>query len=150
MKFKYNWGWGILIFYIIFALFLAGNIVYSSFLRNDLVEEDYYESELQYQEQINKMNRTKEAKAMPEIVQGSATIAVTFPDIKKKSDITGKYYFYRPSNAQEDIHIDIALNDNFFQTIDISKFPKGLWYLKIDWSVNDASYYYEKEIIIKQ
>ncbi len=150
MKFKYNWGWGILIFYIFFAIFLVGNIVYSTHIRNDLVVDDYYENELIYQQQIDKMTRTKEDMAMPELIQGAATIALKFPDIREKADVAGKIHFYRPSNASQDIFYNIALNDNYFQTIDISKFPKGLWNLKIDWSVKDVSYYYEEEIIIKE
>jgi len=148
MKFKYNWGWGVFVFFIIFFTFLGGFIVFSSFVRTDLVEKDYYENELKYQDQIDKMTRTKEAGVTPELIKGAATIAIKFPNVQNILDVTGKIHFYRPSNASHDRFYDIVLNENSFQTIEISRLQKGLWILKLDWKVKDISYYYEEEILI--
>lgn len=150
MKFRIHWGYGILVFIIIFLLFIAGNIFFSTFVRTDLVEEDYYENELVYQKQIDKMTRAKEDGAIPEFIQGAVTLAIKFPEEHYSKGITGKFYFYRPSNAKMDRTIDINLNENSFQIIQTGSFPKGLWNLKIDWMVDSVSYYHEKEIIIKK
>lgn len=150
MKLKFHWGYGILVFIIVFLLFIAGNIFYSTFIRTDLVERDYYESELKYQEQIDKMQRTKDSGVIPEFIQGAATLAVKFPDDYKDKEVSGQFYFYRPSDASLDRVIEMDLNENSFQTIQTKGIPKGFWRVKIDWNVDSVSYFHEEEIYIKE
>ena len=49
-----NWGWRITIVYSLFALTMIGAVIYSTTLDVNLVEEDYYEKEVNYQQVINK------------------------------------------------------------------------------------------------
>jgi hypothetical protein len=148
MKFKFNWGVGIAIFYVAFVLATLGTVIFSTFQRTDLVEDNYYEKELKYQEKIESQFRTKELEFPLELIQGASTIAVKFPEYFKNQNIKGVYHFYKPSNSSYDKKITIALNDDSFQTIDTRNFQKGFWRLKIDWMAGDSAYYMEKTINI--
>lgn len=150
MKFKYNWGWGIAIFYTVFVLFLIANVLFSSLQRTDLVEDDYYEKELKYQDKINKIKRYNELAEKIEIIQTGNSLVIKYPKTFDKNLVKGKLHFYKPSNALQDRVENIKLNDNNLQIVDVSGFPSGFWRLKIDWSVGDSSYYLEKEIRINK
>jgi len=150
MNFKYNWGWGISIFYIAFVIFLIGNVIFSGLQRNDLVEENYYEQELKYQERINKMKRYKELPEKINIIQSGNSIVIKFPQNIDKKLIKGKVHFYRPSNSSYDRIEEIKLNDSNFQVLDISTYPNGFWRIKIDWSAGDSTYYYEEDIQVNR
>ncbi len=148
MKLKYNWGWGIAIFYTAFVLFLIGNVVFSFFQKTDLVTDDYYTQELAYQETIHKAERAKRADEDLNIVQGASTIAIQFPESFKGKNINGDIHLYRPSDASADKKMKININDNNFQAIDTRQMIKGLWVMKIEWSVGDSTFYKEEKFKI--
>ncbi|ROL59344.1 hypothetical protein D9V86_10775 [Bacteroidetes/Chlorobi group bacterium ChocPot_Mid] len=149
MKIKFNWGWGIAVFYSAFVLFLIGNVVFSFFQRTDLVTENYYNDELAYQQTIHKAERAKRLEGNLNIVQGASTIAIQFPEEVKGKKIEGSVLLYRPSDASADRKIRLNVNDNNFQVIDSRQLAKGLWVMKIDWFDGDSTYYNEEKITIQ-
>ena len=54
---KINWGTGIFIFYSLFVGALVFQLVKSFQYDNSLVVENYYEKDLNYQEQYNKIQK---------------------------------------------------------------------------------------------
>ena len=149
MKYKFSWGVGIAIFYSVFVLFLISNVIFSLFQNTDLVTEDYYNKELDFQETIHTLERTKRLNEDLNIIQGSNTIAIQFPDTLTRKKIKGEIYLYRPADATADKKIKLVFNENNFHTLDTREFKKGLWILKIDWSIGDSSYYKEEKIMIQ-
>lgn len=147
-KIKFNWGVGIAIFYVAFVLATLGTVFLSTLQRTDLVDEDYYENELKYQDKIDSKLRTKQLNQALEFIQGASTIAIKFPEIFKNRSVKGTFHFYKPSNASYDRKIKIVLNADAFQTIDTRNFAKGFWRVKIDWIADDSTYYFEKTIDI--
>ncbi|MDQ1266783.1 MAG: hypothetical protein QG635_1935 [Bacteroidota bacterium] len=146
MKIKINWGIGIAIFVTLWVVFLAGNLIFSSFQTNDLVAEDYYQKELQYQGHIEKQKRTKKLSEQIKVVQGSAALALQFPITEQKLVDSGEIYMYRPSNKRMDNKIKVRVNDENVQVIDIRGYAKGLWILKINWSSGGNDYYIEESV----
>ena len=57
-----NWGWKIALVYTLFALMTLGFVVLGSMKKVNLVEKDYYEKEIKYQEQIDKIRNDKSGK----------------------------------------------------------------------------------------
>lgn len=146
---KFNWGWGIAVFYSVFVLFLIGNVVFSFFQRTDLVTEDYYKEELAYQETIHKAERVKRLDGKLDIAQGASTIAIQFPESVKGGKIVGDILLYRPSDAAADRKFKLTVNENNFHLIDTRQMAKGLWIMKMDWSVGDSTYYNEEKLTIQ-
>ena len=55
---KSNWGKGITILISGFVIFMLGLVGFASFQSFNLVETDYYQKEINYQDHIDKVKRT--------------------------------------------------------------------------------------------
>lgn len=149
MKIKINWGIGLAVFYIAFVLILVVFVIFSSVQNSDLVSTDYYSKEINYQQQIDKLKRTKRLPEKLNIVQNSGILIVKFPSIFKNAKIMGNIDLYRPSNPAYDKKVKIEVKDNNFQVIDARNMVKGYWKIKVDWSAFDSTYYSEEAIILE-
>ena len=88
-----NWGNKIVLSFILFATFI-GYMVVKAFQEDfDLVAEDYYAQEINYQNKLNKLSNTADAGKEIKVKQIGGEILVTFPD----QDVTGSIHFYHPS-----------------------------------------------------
>lgn len=146
MKIKINWGIGITVFFALFVLFLIVNLFFASLQKNDLVTEDYYQEQLQYQKQIDKQGNANALAHDLKIIQAGSALAFQFPIDKRKENISGEIYFYRPSNKGLDRKFPIALNEENTQIIDIREFNRGSWKIKVDWKDADTAYYHEENL----
>jgi hypothetical protein len=57
--------------------------------------------------------------------------------------------FFRPSDATQDRVIKIAPDPQGLLEIDVRSLTKGLWRIKIFWSLNGLELYQEDDLIIK-
>ena len=102
---KLNWGTGIVLAFVGFIAFIMYFVISMNTNKkydHDLVNENYYKAELEYQQSIEK---EKNAKKLPEQVIWNKTengILITFPKALQPNLITGKVFLYRPSNKQFD------------------------------------------------
>ncbi len=148
MKLKFNWGTGIALTYILFLI--ATLTMVFIFMNQDVVLEtnDYYAKGLEYQNQIDKINRTKKLPEQLEILNKSNMIIFNFPKMFKNKVISGEIYFYRPSDIKNDFKSKINLSDSLQQIIYTQNLEKGLWKVKVDWSVDNQNFYNEKILMI--
>ena len=146
---KINWGTGIVIAFICFIAFILYFVIAMNTNKkydHELVSEDYYKEELEYQNEIDKQNN---AKALSENISYRKTaegLVIKFPkdiDIKK---ITGKVFLYRPSNKQLDFETSISLS-NIYLLIPDKSLIDGRWNIKIDWQYNGKSYLFKETLI---
>jgi len=145
---KLNWGFNIAAFYIFFVVVLL--IAVFIFMRQDvgLVTNDYYAKGITYQEEIDKTNRTKELTEQLDITVEPVQIKFSFPKMFNSGDIDGTIHFYRPSNKEKDFVADIVTDSSRIQIIETGKLEKGLWKVKVDWSVKNISYFTEKIVMV--
>jgi hypothetical protein len=148
MKLKFNWGTGIALTYILFLIAILTMVFI--FMNQDVVLEtnDYYAKGLEYQKQIDKIERTKNLTEQLEILNKNDQIVFNFPKIFANKIISGEIYFYRPSNNKSDFKSKIDLKDSLQQIIFTKNLEKGLWKIKVDWSVENQNYYNEKILMI--
>jgi len=143
---KINWGTKIAIFYITFVVFTLG-MVYMAFNQNfDLVTEDYYAQEIKYQQKINDTERAMNLDKDLKIDITGSQLNIVFPN-SAESIASGTINCFRPSDQTKDFDVLIAANSNT-QSIQLDKFIKGKYVLKMDWIADDKSYYEERTIII--
>lgn len=147
MKLKFNWGTGIALTYILFVV--ATLIMVFIFMNQDVILEtnDYYAKGLEYQKQIDKIERTNKLPQQLEIISSNGEIIFHFPEIFKDKKINGEIHFYRPSNNKFDFTQKINLDSTLIQKVITSNLPKGLWKIKVDWYVDNNNYYNEKIIM---
>jgi len=146
---KINWGTGIVIAFLSFMSFILYFIITMSTDKKydyDLVVEDYYGQELEFQ---NDLNKETTAATLTHNITWKKTengIEILFPEEFESEKITGKVFLYRPSNKQFDFETLISLSKNHLLIPD-KRLLDGRWNIKIDWSYEGKDYMYKKEII---
>ena len=142
-----NWGWSIVLAFCLFGAFIIG-LVFRSFQETvDLVSEDYYQQELGYQQQIEKIANNQALIAPLTFSQQSQQLVVQFP-AEPAAEVQGKIQLFRPSDARRDQTMTIALNTKRQQVIATEKLKKGYYKIKIDWTSGETAYYTEETIFI--
>lgn len=145
---KFSWGKGIFITYALFLVIILTVVVYISSMDVNLVAEDYYEKELNHQEQIDKAARTNQLPEQLNIKVTQNLVNLKFPSLFKPYDISGFVKFYRPSDSQQDFSVNIELSDSLEQTISTTSIQKGYWRIKVDWTAEEKDYFNEKLVMI--
>lgn len=146
---KINWGTGIVIAFICFISFIMYFVISMNTNKkydHDLVTEDYYKEELQFQNDIDKENNSKTLNTNISWTRTTEGILITFPESLETNKITGKVFLYRPSNKQLDFETSISLSNHNLLIPD-KRLLDGRWNIKVDWQYKGKSYLYKKEII---
>ncbi len=107
VKKKSRWGIGLAVVYGAFLVVMIGIVIASRFQPVDLVSRDYYDREIKYQDQIDRMQRSQ-TEGMQLTIEHSAKdglLTVKFPAGVEPAAVTGKLKLFRPSNAALDRHL---------------------------------------------
>ncbi|MEN8191824.1 MAG: FixH family protein [Bacteroidota bacterium] len=146
---KFNWGTGITIVIILFLIISIGQVLVIHYLVDyDLVVEEYYEEEIKYQDQIDKLERTKNLPEQLQIKLVNKVIEFTFPSIFESESITGAINFYKPSDDLLDKVQTIKLNKENKTFTDTKQLTTGLWRVKVEWNVDTIKYYNEESFMV--
>ncbi len=150
-KRKSRWGVGIFVFYGGFVVAVVALVLFVSLQEIQLVEPDYYQKELVFQQQIDRIQRTQ---ALPSAVKfdynrAAGLITVAYPPDVERSRLGGEIALMRPSNADLDRTVKVLPDSSGFQVIDASQLAKGLWRLKAMWKIDNDEYYNEDMVVIQ-
>jgi len=132
------WPYAIITYFIVF---ITGIVTWVSFaMRHDdqLVRPDYYEHEMKYQDQIDRVARTDRSTAAITYDRASQSLHLQLPN----TNVTGTVHLYRPSNARLDQRFPITNH------IDVSSLEGGLWKVRLNWTDLGREYYLEKPIVL--
>lgn len=141
-----NWGKGIVVVFVIFFSGLAF-MVYKSMTKDvDLVAQNYYEKEIKYQDQINKIKNTSRLEEKVKFENTGSSLIVTFP---QKTGLNGEISFYRPSDAKLDFRLSVDPDKDYKQVIDTRILLRGLWRVQISWNAGGENYYNEEKIMLQ-
>lgn len=146
---KFNWGTGIVLAFVGFISFIMYFVINMNINKKydyDLVTEDYYQQELEFQNDINKENNAKDLIENISWKKTNEGLLISFPQAFQEENITGKVFLYRPSNKQLDFETTISLSDHNLLIPD-KRLLDGRWNITVDWQYNDIPYLFKKEII---
>ncbi len=145
---KINWGWGIAIFYGAFVLVFIIILIFSFGQDNSLVTEDYYATDLAYQDHKDKVaNYTGLSEKVAESFQGETrSYHIQFPT--NMSSITGEVHFYRPSSASLDYRVPIKTDTSNQFVIPVDHLQSGQWMVQLEWTAGGLPYFKETRLII--
>ncbi|PHR69426.1 MAG: cytochrome C oxidase Cbb3 [Lutibacter sp.] len=146
---KFNWGTGIILAFIGFISFILYMVITMSTNKkyeHDLVTDDYYKQELEYQGEINKEDNAKTLKQNLNWKKTDEGLVIEFPTDLDIKNITGKVFLYRPSNEKFDFEIPISLS-NHTLLIPEKSLLDGRWNIKVDWQYKKEKYLYKQEIL---
>lgn len=138
-----NWGYRIAIVFVTFCLITIGITIFLMTQKVDVVTDNYYEKELKYQEQLDRVARTRALKEVMEISNTGNEIIIKFPNVpdnNKKNDFIS---LYRPSDNTKDLKIPVLTDSSRTQIVNIDRLTRGYWKLQISWTSGGSEYYYE-------
>lgn len=145
---KVNWGTAIVLAFIGFISFILFFVIRMSTdyrANHDLVTEDYYRAELDFQQEIDDQNNATKNSVNLTIMQSAAGLLVQFPTGLEYARINGTLSLYRPSNKNLDFTIDLKLSNNQILIPD-ERLLDGRWDLTVSWDYNDESYLFKEKL----
>lgn len=137
---KWNWGTRLAIFALGFMIFVVTMVVIISRQDVPLVEENYYEKGLKYQQEIDNQNALDTAVKV-DLVNGNVRVSN-----QSAAMLEGNLKFYRPSDAAMDINTDsIRLEPGSVSLFPMTDLEKGKWKVRFTWIKEGKSYFRELE-----
>jgi len=142
-----NWGYKLMITFVVFAS-MMGYLVYKCYGTNfELVEAEYYKSELKYQEVIDGTNNANSLAAAPVLRQVGNDVTLQMPAETKTGALSGSVLFYCPSNSKNDRRFELKPDKSAVQSFNRTVLP-GRYVVKIEWIGNGKKYYSEQNLTV--
>lgn len=143
-----NWGYKILMVYILFIAGIMVMVFKSSSENTDLVTPDYYEKELQYQQKIDETSRTSALSAKVTVELKEQMIHIQLPPEMTGKEVKANLLLYCPSDKRKDLKADFTTTDGRIR-FPLPASSKGAFELKLNWIANGITYYHENKIFIE-
>lgn len=141
-----NWGKAIVIAYIFFGAFIVSMVVMTYKQNIDLVAEDYYAQELNYQAHMHKMEKLQ-ALGGVQIKREGQSLKITFPErLAQSAELKGTVHFYRPSNAMFDSSQNFEIQQTNILELDGSQLLAGKWDVKLEFSDGATEYFHIEKL----
>jgi len=145
---KFNWGTGIVIFFIFFAVSMISLVVATTRYPPQLVQKDYYSLDINYQARLDKKQNAATLTVPPK-VQFDATakkIQIEFPEGMNAQ--TGTVKCFRSATTREDFLSKIE-NASVLE-IPAEGLTAGRWHVELDWEAADGKKYFWETAIVVQ
>lgn len=138
-----NWGKGIILTLIAFGTIILSMVAIC--VKQDdihLVTQNYYEEEIKYQEQIDKISNASHL----------GYEALKFDSLQKELHVQlpvgakGTLHLFRPSDARLDQKINFDISSEDGNVVKLSQLKPGYWKVKMTWEEKGMAYYSEEKI----
>ncbi|UCS93013.1 FixH family protein [Echinicola marina] len=138
-----NWGNSIVLVFVVFAA-IVFTMVGICIKQDDihLVTENYYEAEIKYQEQIEKVSN---AALLSEKVMDYDPSEKEL-NIHLDDGVKGTVWLFRPSDARLDQEFNFEIDQSEEKKISLNKLEQGYWKVKIAWTNAGKEYFEELKI----
>jgi hypothetical protein len=140
-----DWGKGITLTLIVFGVIMISMVTIC--VKQDdlhLVTQNYYEDEIKYQDQIDKMINASHLDYEVLVYDNQLKIV----DLHLPVGSKGIMHLFRPSDARLDQKISFDITDPSVNSVDVKSLKPGYWRIKLTWVENGVGYYKEEKINI--
>jgi hypothetical protein len=137
------WPLGITLLLVGFFCGITTLVVIASANNTDLVSENYYEQEIQYQARIDGLARAREAGATLTYDAAPRRIVVSLGRNAATPDAPARVELYRPSAADLDQVLPLLPGADGAQMVDAGKLQPGPWNVRASWSVGGREFLLE-------
>ena len=141
-----NWGGKLTLTMLIFIVFILamGAFMLSKQSNDALVEGNYYEKGLTYDEEYQSKQNTIDDGQTPIININEKQIV-----IQMKDSVDYELRLIRPSDIKADKRLKgYTICDNNLILIPKKPKDKGLWFLDIEWKINGKNYRFKQNITL--
>jgi hypothetical protein len=149
-----SWNpWPVSIF-VFFALALIGCgalVTFCSRHPADLITANYYEDGINFQGQVERVNRTQHLAGKTTVAYDDTRkcITIALPPEQIHHAITGSIQLYRPAATGLDREIKLEVDSAGTQHLDAATLLPGLWKVRISWTVENQEYFTDRKILVQ-
>jgi hypothetical protein len=144
------WPLGITLFLIGMVVGTIIFVIFVTDLHFDLVEVDYYQQGLAYQQRIDRINNSNALSEKVKIqIAAADTLMIDFPDEINHKIIEGQVVFFRPDDRSKDDTLTVVTDSTGRQAINLRGYKKGNWKIQLFWNTDSVDYYDEASVYIK-
>ena len=145
---KLNWGYSIILFFVIFCSIMIGFMIFSFRQSNDLVTDDYYEKGANYTYQMEINGRSAPYNDSIQIINLNHSILARFAKSIQRNQDTLRINFYRASDKKFDYSVKSILNSDSIK-IEKKFLQKGHYTVTFLWMNGAKNYQVEKDLFVE-
>lgn len=144
------WPISIIAFFSVAILGCGTFIAFCSRHPADLISPNYYEEEVRYQGQIERLQHTQQRATRASVSYNAATkhITISLPPEHSSLRPAGHIQLYRPSAVNLDRQVNLETDPGGTQSIDAANLVPGLWKVRVSWTVADRDYFIDQKVVI--
>lgn len=143
---KINWGTGIAIFYSSFVLIMILMVVKASRTEINMVQENYYDQDLNYEAFRKSRENGQSNLATIEYLAETKEVVIKF---EESSDlVTGNVKLYRPSDNLQDMDLPLRVDLTNKMKVPLSELSLGYWKIQVSWESAGRQYFKEESFIL--
>ncbi|MDO9375175.1 MAG: FixH family protein [Bacteroidota bacterium] len=143
-----NWGYKILIVYLVFITGILFLVFKASSQNQDLVATDYYEQELKFQDRIDETARGNALSSKVAVQVLDQSLMIKFPPEMTGADITADVLVYCIADKTKDLKKTIETSTGV-ASLPIAANLHGLYDVKIAWRAKGLGYFFQQKIAFK-
>lgn len=142
---KINWGHKLVFFMVVFMLFIVVLIYNISRQQVDLVDKNYYEKGIEYQQEINKFNASDSIRHEIgfDLQKRELSFVTNIPNLE------GNIYFYKASDAKLDFEVPFHTNETGVFVYNTSALKPGTWKVTFEWKLAGKLMAAEKQLVVE-
>lgn len=144
LKFKFTWGHGVIAILVSFMIFITTLVIVGNEnYMGEMVDEDYYEKTIKYQNDIDAAARANSLLQKPKIIEQANGYLIQFFSNTPQS---GKIFFMRLNSSTQDVNIPLKLNSRGEQLIHAVNLIDGDYEAFIRWKQDGKDYLIKKTL----
>lgn len=140
-KFKFTWAHGLMIALGSFIVFITSLVFFAGNM-GEMVEDNYYEKTVHYQDDIDAANRAHSLVQKPEIIPQANGYLIRFYEQPESGDV----WFLRSNNSEEDVKQPLKLNSRKEQLIHALDLKNGEYDVSLRWVQNGQNYLLKQKV----
>lgn len=139
-----NWGTKI---FVVLALFVIGMAAVGLYMvgqdQDSLVESDYYERGINFDEVYQRRENLDQFQAKPTILLQNDTLQIRFVHRGNQGQLKLK----RSSDSSLDQNLDLSISGDVF-LLPVSELERGSWNLHLEWEAQGHPFLHEQMIYL--
>jgi len=132
---KFTWGHGIAVALGCFMIFISCLVFFAGNM-GEMVDENYYEKTINYQDDIDAAKRANTLELKPQFVHQANGINIVFPEAIQ----AGEVHLLRSDNSEFDVTEPLKLNSRNEQLIHAVNLKEGEYEVRLTWENNQQDY----------
>ena len=144
-----NWGHKLTIVIVTFLVVMLGMVFFAFRQTNEMVDDNYYQKELEYQGVIDAKQNLVNVSDVNLISQTMMEVVVTLPPGTFEKLEKGNIELMRNDAKSKDVQLAIEPNGSNRRTIAKASLSKGMYKTRIKWTNDGKEFYKEENVYVE-